>query len=160
MSRSNKKNIVEGVFNSVLCYCLPLFGGCSKAEAKVLQVLQNRAAQVVLRLPPRTSRSFMFDKLGWMTVQQLIAYHTLIAVFRIRQTREPEDLAAIMSRENNTKHIIMKNSDLGLYRDSFVFRGALLWNKLPLKLRKETEIKYFKTDLRVWIGNYVTRFDD
>jgi hypothetical protein len=22
-----KKNIVEGVFNSVLCYCLPLFGG-------------------------------------------------------------------------------------------------------------------------------------
>ena len=70
MSRSNKKNIVEGVFNSVLCYCLPLFGGCSKAEAKVLQVLQNRAAQVVLRLPPRTSRSFMFDKLGWMTVQQ------------------------------------------------------------------------------------------
>ena len=81
-------------------------------------------------------------------------------MFRIRQTREPEDLATILSRENNNKHIIMKNSDLVLYRDSFVFRGALLWNKLPLKLRKETEIKYFKTDLRVWIGNYVTRFDD
>ena len=26
MGSSSKKNIVEGVFNSVLCYCLPLFG--------------------------------------------------------------------------------------------------------------------------------------
>ena len=27
MDFSTRKNIVEGVFNSVLCYCLPLFGG-------------------------------------------------------------------------------------------------------------------------------------
>ena len=27
MNSSNKKNIVQGIFNSVLCYCLPLFGG-------------------------------------------------------------------------------------------------------------------------------------
>ena len=31
MNRNNKKNIVEGVFNSVLCFCLPLFGGCNKS---------------------------------------------------------------------------------------------------------------------------------
>ena len=27
-----RKNIVQGIFNSVLCYCLPLFGGCTNAE--------------------------------------------------------------------------------------------------------------------------------
>ena len=160
MSSSNKKNIVQGVFNSVLCYCLPLFGGCSKTDVKLLQVLQNRAAQVVLRLPPRTGRALMFDKLDWLTVQQLIAYHTLIAVFRIRQTREPEDLATILSRENNTKHIIMKNTNLVLYRQSFMFRGAVLWNRLTLDLRKETTIMQFKRNLRGWIKENVSRFND
>ena len=68
MSRGTRKNIVQGVFNSILCYCIPLFGGCNKAELNQLQVQQNRAAQCVLGLPPRTSRSILFEKLGWMTV--------------------------------------------------------------------------------------------
>ena len=56
MSKSKKKNIVQGVFNSVLCYCLPLFGGCNKSEMSSLQVQQNKAAQIVLNFPPRTNR--------------------------------------------------------------------------------------------------------
>ena len=71
MNRFTKKNIVQGVFTSVLCYCLPLFGGCNVSEIKIFQVQQNRAARCVLNLPPRTSRDSMYDKLGWLTVQQL-----------------------------------------------------------------------------------------
>ena len=158
MNRNNKKNIVEGVFNSVLCYCIPLFGGCNKSELNLLQVLQNRAAHVVLRMPPRTSRSTMFDKLGWLTVQQLIAYHTLITVFRIRLTKEPEDLATILSKDNISGHIIMKNTQLGLYRESFVFRGAVLWNRMPLSLRKETKLGVFKKNIKQWVENNIPRF--
>ena len=84
MSKSKKKNIVQGVFNSVLCYCLPLFGGCNKSEMSSLQVQQNKAAQIVLNFPPRTNMGLMFDQLEWLTVHQLIAYHTLISVYRIR----------------------------------------------------------------------------
>ena len=63
MNRGTRKNMVQGVFNSVLCYCIPLFGGCDKAEVNQLQVQQNRAAQCVLGLPPRTSRSILFENL-------------------------------------------------------------------------------------------------
>ena len=31
----------------------------------------------------------MYDKLGWMTVNQLAAYHTILAVYRIRRSKEP-----------------------------------------------------------------------
>ena len=37
MSRSTKKNTVQGVLNSVLCYSITLFGGCNKAELNLLQ---------------------------------------------------------------------------------------------------------------------------
>ena len=63
MDKSNKISIIQGVFISVLCYCLPLFGGCSQAALNVLQVQQNKAAQITLNCPPRTSRNLMFDKL-------------------------------------------------------------------------------------------------
>ena len=100
----------------------------------------------------------MFDKLGWLTVQQLIGYHTLITVFRIRLNKEPEDLAIILSQDNITGHIIMKNTQLGLYRESFVFRGAMLWNRLPLSLRKETKLGVFKKNIKQWVENSIPRF--
>ena len=158
MSSSMKKKIVEGVFNSVLCYCLPLFGGCYKSEIKLLQVQQNKAAQIVLNLPPRTSRDLMFSRLDWLTVSQLIAYHTLITVYRIRSSRNPENLASILCRENHNGHIIMKNPKLELYRDSFIFRGAITWNRLPIDVKTSCTVGIFKKHLRKWIKENVPRF--
>ena len=42
----------------------------------------------------------MYDKLDWMSVNQLIFYHTVMTVFRIRQTSEPEYLAERMGYDN------------------------------------------------------------
>ena len=160
MNKKKKKNIVQGVFNSVLCYCLPLFGGCNNNEMKTLQVQQNRAARIVLNLPPRSNRKSMFEKLGWMTVQQLIAYHTLLSVFRIRQSKEPEYLARALTRDNNRGNIIVENSRLGLYKKSFVPRGATLWNNLPRELRNIVKVGCFKKKLRKWIEDNVQKFVD
>ena len=52
----------------------------------------------------------MYNKLNWLTVNQLIAYHTLIAVYRVRQSREPEYLAVSMCRDNKQGNIVMKKS--------------------------------------------------
>ena len=67
---SNKKNIIEGIFNSVLCYSLPLFGGSSYSDLKTLQMQKNKAARIALCLPPRSNKSKMNDKLKWLTVLQ------------------------------------------------------------------------------------------
>ena len=101
MNTSTKSSVIQGVFQSVLCYCLPLFGGCSQFELDMLQSLQNRAARIALNFPVRSNRDLMFSKLGWMTVRQLIAYHTIISIFKIRKsccTRIP--LSNIQARES------------------------------------------------------------
>ena len=155
-----KKNIVEGVFNSVLCYCLPLFGGCNNSDVNTLQVQQNKAAQIVLRLPPRSNRDSMYDKLGWLTVNQLIVYHTLITVYRIRDSKEPEYLGNILGRTSRQGHniIIVENIKLGLVKKSFTNRGAEQWNSLPESLRMEEKIGRFKKALKTWVMKNVTRF--
>ena len=66
-----RKSIVVGIFNSVLIYCLPLYGGCNKGQIKDLQVLQNKAGQIVAHKPPQTHRNDLYNQLGWITVFQL-----------------------------------------------------------------------------------------
>ena len=160
MRSSSKKNIVEGVFNSVLCYCLPLFGECNSSDLKALQVQQNKAAQIVLSLPPRSHRDNMYDRLNWLTVNQLVVYHTLLSVHRIRQSEEPEYLASILGKTSRQVRggIIVDNHKLGLARKSFTIRGAEQWNKLTTDLRVETKLSKFKQGLRKWVAGNVTRF--
>ena len=144
-----RKSVSEGLFNSVLCYCLPLFGGCDAGEIQDLQILQNKAAQLVTLSPPRATRHPMYDKLGWLTVNQLVHYHTLLAVYRIRQSGEPEYLAQSLCNDNINGNIIIKTTRLTLLQKSFKFRGACNWNNLPQSVRNIQRIGQFKKWSRI-----------
>ena len=118
------KLICEGWFNSVLMYCLPLYGGCELQHINDLQTIQNKIARVVTKSRYRTPRVLMYDKLQWMTVRQLLFYHTMLTVFRIRKSGETEFLASLLLKENRNNNIIVPSCNLTLYRKSFVFRGS------------------------------------
>ena len=155
-----RKVVAEGLFNSVLGYCLPLFGGCNVAEVKDLQVLQNKAAQMVTHSPPRAIRNQMYDELDWLTVNQQIRYFTLLAVFRIRITGEPEYLAASLCNDNRNGTIIVQNTSSSMLKRSFKLRGSCNWNALPCEIRKLKKIGPFKREIKSWIKRNVPRFLD
>ena len=155
------KTVTEGMFNSGLVYCLPiLFGGCEVGQLRDLQVLQNKAAQVVCHAPPRGHRAAMYDRLGWLTVSQLVCYHSVITVFKIRKSGEPEYLARKLNYDNRLGKIIIPNTALSLAKRSFTYRAAQQWNILPSIIRNVTQVGKFKKELRKWILNNVPRFND
>ena len=153
-----RKIFSEGLFTSVLCYCLPLFGGCDVGELQDLQILQNKAAQLVTLSPPRAVRHPMYDRLDWLTVNQLVHYHTILAVFRIRQSGEPEYLAQSLCNDNINGHIIIKTTRLTLLQKSFKFRGSCIWNNLPQSVRNIQRIGQFKRVVKSWIKQNIPRF--
>ena len=155
-----RNTITTGIFNSVLVYCLPLYGGCNVAHIKSIQVLQNRAAQVVTHFPPRTRREDLYNKVKWLTVNQLVAYHTLLTVFKIRKTGEPEYLAQFLKYDNRQDRIIIPNTQLGLAKKSFVWRGSATWNSLSQDLRKCNKIGQFKRGAKQWVIANIPRFLD
>ena len=120
--------------------------------------MQNKAARLVTHLPLRTPRTEIFKEIGWLTVNQLIFYHTALSTYRIRQSREPEYLSSIMSRNNLTERIIVSNTTLTLAKKSFSFRGSTQWNSLPENIRKIQKISQFKTQLKKWILMNVAQF--
>ena len=155
-----RKTITEGQFNSVLAYCLPLFGGMGIGYIKDLQIMQNKAARIVTSMPPRSERKIMFNKLGWLTINQLVFYHTVIQVFKIRSNSEPEYLAAVLKHDNRNRRILIPNLDLRIAQDSFTVRGAQSWNLLPPSIREQGRISTFKKLVKKWVQENIQRFLD
>ena len=155
-----RKIVSEGMFNSVLVYCLPLFGGCDVQEIKDLQILQNKAARIVTHSPFRANRERIYNELGWLTVRQLVIYHTLLTVYRVRQSKEPEYLSSVLCNDSRLGKIIIPNIKLSLTQKSFTTRGACNWNTLPSRIRNQETLSSFKQEVKEWIRREVSRFLD
>ena len=93
-----------------------------------------------------------------MTVNQLTFYFTALSTFRIRQSKEPEYISSIMTRDNRAGRIIIPNTDLTLAKNSYCFRASSQWNSLPATIRNSGKISQFKTQLRKWILGNVPQF--
>ena len=155
-----RKILAEGIVNSVLTYCLPLYGGCTRGEIKELQIIQNMAARIVCHAPRLASRSEMFNYLDWLTVTQMIRYFTLIAVYRIQKTKEPEYFSGTFSNLNHRGKIIIQNTRLSLAKNSFRIRGGVDWNLLPSSVKNEANVSSFKKSLRKWVKENTPQFLD
>ena len=113
-----------------------------------------------MNVPSRFSRSAMYNDLQWLTVRQLVVYHTLLVVFRILLTRAPAYLASQLLNKNRRGNIVIKNYRLELYRKSFVPRGGMLCNQLPHEVREAENLQCFKKSLKTWIKVNVSMFED
>ena len=125
--------------------------GCDKHSVASLQILQNKAARIITRSPLRTSRKEMFGCLQWLTVRQVMFYHSALTTFRVKQSHEPEYLSGILSRENHRGKIIIPHSMLSLAMQSYCFRGSAEWNTLPQSIRRLEKLSKFKEELKKWI---------
>ena len=144
----------------MLVYCLPLFWAwrLGNGQLKQLQIIQNKAAQVVS--PPRAERDPMYDTLQWLSVNQLVYYHSVLNVFKVRENKEPEHLAGLLGRDNRNNRIIVPNLDLSLAKKSFTLRAAENWNQMPPHIRTSPKIGEFKKLAKKWISEHIPRFLD
>ena len=118
----------------------------------------HTVVRLVTKSPLDTNRIWIYDTLGWMTVSQLIKYHSILSVYRIRKSNEPEYLANLLNRDNRNNNIIVPQSNMELYRRSFVYRSICDWNNLPKEIRNIQKIMPFKKTLKSWIKINITKF--
>ena len=71
---------------------MPVWAGCEKYLKKALQIIQNKAARTVTRLPFDTSVKKLLGQCGWLSVNQLGTYHSLVTHYKILQNKCPKYL--------------------------------------------------------------------
>ena len=159
-----RKTIANGVVMSYLTYLVQLYGGCSEYLLTGLQVQQNKAARLVTRLGWGTPTSIILLQCGWLSVRQMVVHHSLLLLFKCKQTGKPE---YIYSKINHKFTRVTRLATFGgikddrrfessLAQNSFIPRTVKLWNeKLPETLRAEISLTTFKEKLKTWVKNNV-----
>ena len=159
-SFKNRKMIANGVVMSHITYLIQLYGGCSEYLLSALQVLQNRAARVVTKLDWYTPTEKLLLQCGWLSIRQMIQYHSILLLFKTKMSRKP---VYMYSQISHTFQKDTRLSTMGGIKDmrrfkstranqSFLPRTIKYWNEnLPSEIRRETKIDIFKKKLRSWI---------
>ena len=144
---------------SKLIYLIQWWGGCSDYLINFLQILQNRAARLVTRLGWFTPVEVLLHQCGWLSVRQMVHYHSLVLLFKIQLQGKPEYFKEQFSsdfpyRTRLATGMGIRRGDQNQHdvtKTSFVPRTIATWNLLPVHIRSIKSIPQFKQKLKAWI---------
>ena len=163
-SFKNRKMLANGIFMSKLSYLIALWGGCGVVLKKCLQIIQNKVARMVTKLDWSTPSKEVLHQVGWLSVNQLIFYHSVLLIFKVKQNQTPVYLHNMFSwsykyntrqAEGGTIRLVGKPR-LDLNRNSFRWRAANQFNQLPADIRTSSSLINFKLNAKKWIENNVS----
>ena len=154
-----KLMIANGVVMSKLTYLITLWGGASQYLINGLQVQQLAAAKIVCGFGSwRWSKRQLLSKVGWLSVKQLIFYHTVLQAHKTLVTGLPRPLFHDLSRDYPR---ITRNASAGLIRQqswssrkTFRYRATKFYNSVPPDVRTGS-ITTVKVKLKQWIRENV-----
>ena len=139
-------------------------GGASNSLISGLQILQNKAARAVTKLGWRTPVFTLLRHCGWMSVKQLVVYHSCLFIYKTLQTTKPtyfhqrfnlnvgDESIANRTRLSSTNGIRTETKiRSNLYKQNFSYIGVQYWNTLPGEIRLSPKLEKFKSKLRRWV---------
>ena len=155
--------IANGIVMTKFTYLIQLWGGTSEYLLTFLQKLQNRAARMVTKLGWHTPVKTLLIQCGWLSIRQLVVYHSLVQIYKSKQNQRPLNLYNKISKQfpHNTrlsagdsiKQDQIPLSKLGQL--NFSCRAVQLWNKLPVSIRQAPSFAVFKCNLKKWVKSNI-----
>ena len=143
---------------SSLSYLIQVYAGCSDYLLNMLQVQQNTAARSITKLGWMTPTKTLMTQCNWLSVRQLIVYHSLNLLRQILKDKKP----LYISRKLESMHRETRTTDYLTLFDSryfktstalrsFIPRAIKDWNILPLEIREIESTEKFKQRLKIYI---------
>ena len=96
----------------------------------------------------------LLKQCNWLSIQQLIFFHTALQMWKVRTDNAPGilknrfELTNTRSRQDGALFIPAVSTSLG--RKSFPVRAAAVWNQIPADVRNLKSLQTFKQKLKSW----------
>ena len=134
--------LVTALVMSQVRYCISVYGNGSGGNLTRIQKIVNFAARVVFGRSKYEHVSDLRQRLGWMSSNELVEYHTLRLLHRVLRDGEPECLASVFhtnrsrrdrsTRQDSQLHVPASRTNAG--KRCFHRRAPVLYNALPSEL--------------------------
>ena len=147
--------IANGAVHSKLVYLITLWGNAQQYLLHALQRQQLIAARTVCGPQAwRWSRRSILQKVGWLSVRQLVEYHTILQAHKTMTTGLPRPLHASLTIANPYRTRSETRGDIRVRDDTsmntFKYRAMVSYNRVPSDI-KEGTIQTIKRKLRQWV---------
>ena len=128
-----------------------------------LVINDDKTHMIVLgtKLDKFTSQKTLRKQTNCLSINQMIQYHTILQVWRVRQHDKPVYLSQklnkgyIRTRSCDTPtpvNLLIPDMKTGLGSKGMMTRGPMMWNSLPAHLKGMTgNLLKFKKTLKAWI---------
>ena len=157
--------VINGTFMSSLAYLIPLWGGTEGYLLNGLQVLQNRAARTVTKLSWFTPTRILLNKCKWLSIRQLVIYHSMLQVYKVMKSGTPLYLSQKLISEHpyptrqatggGLRYLGCNTGKQSTTQNSFFGRAPKLYNQIPAEIRSATSLPTFKKKLKLWVKENV-----
>ena len=153
---STRLMIANGAVQSRLVYLITLWGGTKQYLLRALQVQQLNAARTVCGFNSRWwSTRRLLQQVGWLSVRQLVFFHTALQAHKTMVTGVPRPLFTHFSADNpyRTRSVAQGNIKLqDNYRSTrtFKYRAMTTYNSIPVDVRTGS-MSTVKRKLKKWV---------
>ena len=137
--------LVSSLVLSQVRYCITIYGHGSRKNLSRIQKIINYGAKIIFGRKKYDHVSDLLEKLGWLSAENLVHYHTLCTTHKVLRLGEPEELAAGLAtvaegrevrgvtgrttRRDRDLFVSRSRTEMGKRR--FSCRGPKLYNDLP-----------------------------
>ena len=141
--------LVNALVLSQVRYCISVFGHGSKKNLSRIQKIINYGAKIIFGRKKYDHVSDLLQRLGWLSAENLVSYHTLCMTHKVLRHGAPDELAASLStvaqvrevrgasgrttRQDRDLYVPRSRTEMGKRR--FSCRGPMMYNDLPPYLR-------------------------
>ena len=148
--------VANGAVQSKLVYLINVWGGGQQYVMKALQVQQLSAARTVCGFHSwGWSKSRLLRRVGWMSVRQLIYFHTVLQAHKTLTSGVPRPLYAALATDYPYQTRSASNGDIRFgdtnrSTNTFKYRAMVWYNSVPGVVKKGSLVSV-KKKLKQWI---------
>ena len=150
-----KKRLAEACIMSRITYGIQLWGpGSTPSVVRRIQVVQNLAMCWATNLNKFTRTKNLLTKLNWLSIHQLIYYHSFLIIYKITSKKTPrrnfrhlENGPIFPGRIDLTKRRLSKTV-LSIYKN------------VDPAIRNGEKISVFKKRIKIWIKKNIRIHSD
>ncbi len=135
-----------------LDYCSTIWGSTTKANMDKILRLQKRAARMIYDDYVSPSAE-LFVKLKWLPLANRFNHNKAVLVYKCLHDLVPPYMRNIFTYQSNVRYslrseahsdLVVPKPRIEMYRQSFSYSGAKIWNSLPASIRQSDSLAKFK----------------
>ena len=151
--------IANGAVHSKVVSLITLWGCAQQYLLNAVQVKQLTAARTVCGFQSlRWSRARLLRAVGWLSIRQLVVYHTVLQAHKTLSAGRPSLLYDSFASQYPYQTRGATSGQIRLHENtstkSFKYRAMVLYNSVPVDVRQGT-LPTVKKKLKQWVVNNI-----